>query len=96
MIRETLHDKLSFLSWINADNNSREVEKLRECMMLAIEQELNPRQKTILTMYYLDGKTMDDIAVELGVNKSTVSRSVKRSVAQLQKIRSYADVFLGS
>lgn len=96
MTRENLHDKLSFLSWSSEENNTREVEKLRECMLLAIEQELNQKQKNILTMYYLQHKTMDQIAFDLGVNKSTVSRSVRRSVERLQKVRNYADVLLRS
>ena len=47
----------------------------------AREQELTPRQREMLALYYDRGLKMSQIAQKLGVNRSTVSRTVKRAKA---------------
>ncbi len=44
----------------------------------AMEEELTPRQRQMVRMYYIDQKTMETIAGELGVTTSTVSRTLAR------------------
>lgn len=39
--------------------------------------EITPRQTEIARLYFIDQRTMNDIAAMLGINQGTVSRSVE-------------------
>lgn len=69
-------------------------EKARENMMKfikgAIEVLLTARQRQIMEMYYLEGKRVTDISIELNINKASVSRHIK---ASMRKIRKVSEVF---
>ena len=55
-----------------------------------IKNELSPRQKQILVLYYKEQKTMPEIAAALGITTSTVSRTRKRACTSIQKkLQSY-------
>ncbi len=51
---------------------------------------LTPRQKQIVWEYYCNQKRIPQIARELGVNKSTVCRTLRRAERHLQEIFSYS------
>ena len=55
----------------------------------AVRQELSPRQRETVEAYYFENKTMEQIARELGVNRSTVSRTLKRGVGNLERFLRY-------
>ena len=44
-----------------------------------------PRQQQMLLLYFYQQKKMTEIAAMLGVNKSTVSRTVKRGLSRVQR-----------
>ena len=44
----------------------------------AIDQELTGRQQTMLLMHYSENCSQTDMAAQLGVDKSTVSRTLAR------------------
>jgi DNA-binding NarL/FixJ family response regulator len=52
---------------------------------LAINEELTERQRELITMYYLEGMSMSEIARVLGLSPSTVSRTMKRGRERLRK-----------
>ena len=54
------------------------------------EQELTPRQREMVFLYYDRGLKMSQIAQKLGVNRSTVSRTVKRAKQRLYRCLRYA------
>lgn len=54
-----------------------------------LEQELSPRQRETVEAYYFENKTMDRIAREQGVNRSTVSRTLKRGMKNLERFLRY-------
>lgn len=56
----------------------------------AINAELTPRQRQLVTMYYLDQMLMAEIADELGLNVSSVSRTLARGRERLKKVLSYS------
>ena len=74
----------------HAEDNSDQLERLRRNLRRAREQELTPRQKEILALYYDRGLKMPQIARRLGVNRSTVSRTVKRAKDRLYRCLRYA------
>ena len=74
----------------HAEDNSDQLQRLRRNLRRAREQELTPRQREILALYYDRGLKMPQIARKLGVNRSTVSRTVKRAKERLYRCLRYA------
>ena len=64
----------------HAEDNSEQLERLRRGLRRAREQFL----------YYDRGLKMSQIAQKLGVNRSTVSRTVKRAKQRLYRCLRYA------
>ena len=58
-------------------------------MRSAVESELTGRQRQLVEMYYLRQMRMQDIADELGLDISTVSRTLKRAKARLRRCLKY-------
>ena len=54
-----------------------------------IDNELTDKQRRALEDYYLARKTIPALAAEYGVNKSTVSRTLKRAEARLRRFLKY-------
>ena len=62
----------------SGDNQER-IRRLLSNLPLAVQQELTPRQREILQMRFTGGMSITGIAKELGLNKSTVSRCLRRA-----------------
>ena len=58
-------------------------------MAVALEEELTPRQKQMIHLYYVDQMLMRDIARYLNVNVSTVSRTIARGRNRLRRCLRY-------
>ena len=69
----------------NANTNSELLARLRQNLRRARQQELTPRQQQVLTLYYDQGMNMTQIAQTLGVNCSTVSRTIRRAKQRLYR-----------
>lgn len=54
-----------------------------------IQEELTEKQRLTLLAYYIQEQTITQIAQEQGVNKSTVSRTLKRAEAKLRRFLRY-------
>lgn len=54
-----------------------------------IQSELTDLQRYTIVAYYFEGKKLYQIARERGVNKSTVSRTMKRAEVKLRKFLQY-------
>lgn len=74
----------------NAGDNSERLERLRRNLRQARERELTPRQRQLLELYYDQGMTIPRIAEELGLNRSTVSRTLRRARDRLYRCLRYA------
>ena len=74
----------------NAGDNSERLERLRRNLRQARERELTPRQRQLLELYYDRGMTIPQIAQELGVNRSTVSRTLRRARDRLYRCLRYS------
>lgn len=74
----------------HAEDNSEQLERLRRGLRRGREQELTPRQREMVFLYYDRGLKMSQIAQKLGVNRSTVSRTVKRAKQRLYRCLRYA------
>ena len=87
--KEAHMDYRHYLSTLYGQDNSTAHSRLLRNMRTAIATELTPRQMEVIRLYYLDGMTMVQAAKMLGVNKSTVSRTLKRGRARLKRCLKY-------
>ena len=77
-----------YLSQHGSDNRS-ERERMKRVLMRAVRYELTDRQRECLTMHYLEGMKMKDVARSLGLSSSTVSRHIASAVRKLRKVAAY-------
>ena len=54
-----------------------------------IREELTDNQREILLAYYIRNRTIPQIAEDRGVNKSTVSRTLRRAEGKLRRYLRY-------
>lgn len=73
----------------NAQDNSEQLSRLRRNLRLARERELTERQREMVSLYYDQGMTIPQIAERLGVNRSTVSRTLRRARDRLYRFLRY-------
>ena len=85
-------DKASLQLWQQGDreDNRQQVQRLLTNLPLAVERELTPRQRQILDMRFSRGMRVTEIAEELGVSKSVVSRTVSRATDRLFRALRYS------
>ena len=57
----------------------------------ALREELTARQAQMVKLYYVEQHTMRDIAATLGVNPSTVSRTLKSARGKLKRCLRYTN-----
>lgn len=80
--------KIAELSF-DAENNSELIEKVKRTMAKVIRNELTPRQRETVTMYYYEGKGVSEIATVLDLDVSTVSRTLKRARERIYTFMKY-------
>lgn len=73
----------------NAEDNSLSLERMRRNLRQARQQELTPRQKEFMELYYDQGYNMSQIAELTGVYCSTVCRTLRRAKERLRHVLKY-------
>lgn len=73
----------------NAEDNTLQLERMKRNLRIAREKELTPRQRCMLELYYDRQMSVTEIAQELGVNISTVSRTLQRARNRLRHYLQY-------
>ena len=69
-------DRLPVRNLYDGETNAKQIELMKSALFKAINTELTERQRF--------NRTMTDIASELGITKSTVSRHVSRAKERLK------------
>ncbi len=77
-------------SWGEREDNSLRLERLRRNLRRAKQEALTPRQGQVMKMYYEQRMTTYQIAEELGINPSTVCRTLQRGRARLKRCLEYS------
>lgn len=76
-------------------DNSQEISRLKRNLIRALREDVTPRQRQTLLLYYAQGLNMREIGEQLGVDKSTVSRTIKRGEKRLRRCLRYgAETYL--
>ena len=82
-------DLIAYSLSLSGGDNRPEIERMKRILLRAMRHELTERQRDCLTKYYLEGMKMKDIACELDLSKSTVSRHIKTAKLKLRQVASY-------
>ncbi len=78
-----------------SSDNSGEISRLKRNLLRALKEDVTPKQRQLLLMYYGQGLNMREIGEQLGVDKSTVSRTIKRGEKRLLRCLRYgAEAYL--
>lgn len=72
------------------DTNRRELDEAARLLRIAIQNELTDRQRACLTLYYMEGNTMQEIAEQLGTTRGNVSKRIKKAVERLRRALRYS------
>lgn len=59
-------------------------------LRLAVRQELTPRQRQCVDLYFFQGMTMEEAGKALGIGKATVCRHLQKSKKRLGRALSYS------
>lgn len=73
-----------------AQDNASQLEALQALLGRALREEVTDRQRQMLFLYYDQGLNMREIAQALGVERSTVSRTMKRGEERLLRCLRYS------
>ena len=80
-----------------ASDNSAQMSRVKRNLLRALREDVTPRQREMLLLYYGEQLNMRQIGTRLGVDKSTVSRSLKRGERRLRRcVRYGAEAFLAA
>ena len=71
--------------------SSQEEGMTARLLSAALREELTARQTQMVKLYYVEQHTMRDIAAMLGVNPSTVSRTLKSAREKLKRCLRYSN-----
>lgn len=80
---------LGVYSRMIADDNRAQVGRLKRNLTHALRQDITPTQRRYMLLYYGQNMSMEAIAELCGVNKSTVSRTLKRGRQRLYRCLRY-------
>lgn len=72
-----------------ADDNRDQVNRLKRNLTRALRQDITAKQRQYMMLYYGQNMSMEAIAKQFGVNKSTVSRTMKRGRERLYRCLRY-------
>ena len=78
-----------------AADNSHEISRLKRNLIRALREDVTAKQRQMLLLYYAEGENMREIGEVMGIDKSTVSRTIKRGELRLQRCLRYgAEAYL--
>lgn len=71
------------------NTNSEELSRVKLALWRALHEDITEKQRNYLLLYYGEGLNMNQIGSRMGVDKSTVSRTIKRGEARLRRCLRY-------
>jgi len=80
---------LAVYTELMAQDNKDQINRLKRNLTHALRQDITQRQREYMILYYGHNMSMEAIAQQMGVNKSTVSRTLKRGRQRLYRCLRY-------
>ncbi len=85
-----VYDRVSYLAYTSAGGtNKDERSKMKTILKKALLTELTEIQRFCLVEHYIHQRKMKDIAQELSLHPSTVTRHIRRAKEKLRHIAGY-------
>lgn len=78
----------AFMCSISPDN-TKQHNKLKHNLIVAITNDITPRQREVIMLYFADHLKQCEIGERLGIDKSTVSRTIARGKRKIRKLLKY-------
>lgn len=75
---------------IPPSTNRRELVEAARLLQIAVQNELTPRQRTCLLLYYEKNLTMQEIAERTGISRGMVCRHIHKAVERLRRSLRYS------
>ena len=72
-----------------AEDNSAQLGRIRRNLLRALKEDVTPRQRELLLLYYAQRLNTREIGEKLGVSRSSVARTIKRGEARLRRCLRY-------
>lgn len=88
-LNEQNSDIIAYSLYRQGSSNRAERERMKQILQRAIRHELTDRQRDCVTMYFLEGMKMKEIAQAMHLSLSTVSRHIRSATRKLRKVASY-------
>ena len=87
-----LSDRAGLAAFLSqeSDGNQDRVSRLKRNLQRAIQEDLTPRQREMLLLRYSQNYSGSQISKELGVNPSTVSRTLTRAKRRIEQALKYS------
>ena len=83
-------DMARYARMISEQNtNARELSEIKLALWRALHEDVTEKQRSYLLLYYGEGLNMNEIGARMGVDKSTVSRTIKRGEDRLRRCLRY-------
>ncbi len=93
----TLNDKIdsniAFMRYNSGLSNANDIEKMKKFVSVALNKSVTNMQRYCITEYYINNKLVKEIASELNVNSSTVTRHIQRGIKNIKKISNYINFY---
>lgn len=80
---------MTVYTYLMSEDNQEQMGRLKRNLSQALRRDITPRQREYMNLYYGKCMSIPEIAKELGVNKSTVSRTLKRGRQRLFRCLRY-------
>ena len=71
------------------NTNTQEMDRVKLALWRALHEDITEKQRQYLLLYYGEGMNMGQIGRQMGVDKSTVSRTIKRGEDKLRRCLRY-------
>lgn len=93
-MEDKVFDYVQYKKWSESDQGIDYSQHVKNCLAVAIREELSETQRLYFQMYHIYGNTISEIADVFGVNKSTVSRTLTVAHKNIAKVMRYSSPYL--
>lgn len=82
MMSDIQLDHASFDLWLESEgeDNRADLEKAKRYLPIVLDECVSEKQRDYILLYFVEQKTMEEIGQIYGVDRSTVSRTIRRGI----------------
>lgn len=83
-------DMANYARMLSEENtNTEEMNRVKLALWRALHEDVTEKQRRYMLLYYSEGLNMNEIGEREGVDKSTVSRTIRRGEERLRRCLRY-------